>query len=207
MGFFSNIFGGSSDIEQQIEDTYVPMYVAGKGMSLNEARKAVRDLIQQVKEEAEKEGTADIPQDYGDTLIDSEHKTQAIKTMLEKRRKEGVRDEDIRWWWNMHDLERRFLDKDDELSRVALFIHNIQEGRSSEEAAALVKKYFPIFGDPDDTSTSSGDDRPLPYELKDRINIYIQNRSTDSGANYKKDIEKYSSFNSLVRREIKSGRL
>jgi len=186
---------------------YVPMFVAGKGMTLNEARKAVRDLIQQAKEEAEKEGTSDIPQDYGDTLIDTEQNTQAIKTMLEKRRKEGVRDEDIRWWWNMHDLERRFLDKDDELSRVALFIHNIQEGRSSEEAAALVKKYFPIFGDPDDASTSSGDDRPLPYELKDRINIYIQHRATEDSGKYKKDIERSSSFNALVRKEIKSGRL
>jgi hypothetical protein len=50
---------------------------------------------------------------------------------------------------------------------------------SEEEAAKEVKKYFPIFGDPDDTSTSSGDDRPLPCELKDRINIYIQKKGTN----------------------------
>lgn len=130
-----------------------------------------------------------------------------MKMMLEKRRKDGVRDEDIRWWWNMHDLERRLLAKDDESSHLALFIHNMKEGRSSEESAALVKRYFPIFGDPDDTSTSSGDDRPLPYELKDRINIYIQHRATEGSGNYKKDIERFSSFNALVRREIKSGQL
>lgn len=207
MGFFSNIFGGSSDIERQLEDTYVPMYVAGKGMSQSEARKAVRDLIQQAKEEAEKEGTTNIPKNFGDTLIDSEHKEQKIKMMLEKRRKDGVKDEDIRWWWNMHDLERRLLTKNDESSHLALFIHNMKEGRNSEESASLVKRYFPIFGDPDDTSTSSGDDRPLPHELKDRINIYIQNRATEDSGKYKKDIERSSSFNALVRKEIKSGRL
>lgn len=78
MGFFSNVFGGSSDIEQKLEDTYVPMYVAGKGMSQSEARKAVRGLIQQAKEEAKKEGTVNIPKNFGDTLIDSEHKEQKM---------------------------------------------------------------------------------------------------------------------------------
>jgi polyhydroxyalkanoate synthesis regulator phasin len=207
MGFFSSLFGGSSDIERQLEETYVSMFVAVRGMSQSEARNMVRDMIQQVKEEAEKEGTSKVPPNFGDILIDSENKEQQIGTMLRKRRKEGVRDEDIRWWWNMHDLERRLLAKDDEVSRLASFIHHQQEGKSSEQAADLVKKYFPIFGDPDDISTSSGDDRPLLYELKDRINIYIQHRATNDSDNYKSDIESSSSFNALVRREIRNGRL
>ena len=207
MGFFSSLFGGSSDIERQLEESYVSMFVAVKGMSQSEARSMVRDLIKQAKEEAEKEGTSKIPSNFGDILIDSEDKEQKIKMMLRKRRNEGVRDEDIKWWWNMHDLERRLLTKDDEVSRLGLFIYHMKEGKSEEQAATLVKKYHPIFGDPDDTSTSSGDDRPLPYELKDRINIYIQHRATNNTDNYKKDIEASSSFNSLVRREIRGGRL
>ena len=207
MGFFSCLFGGSSDIERQLEESYVSMFVAVKGMSQSEARSMVRNLIKQAKEGAEKEGTSKIPPNFGDILIDSEDKEQKIKMMLRKRRNEGVRDEDIRWWWNMHDLERRLLTKDDEVSRLGLFIYHMKEGKSEEQAATLVKKYHPIFGDPDDTSTSSGDDRPLPYELKDRINIYIQHRATNNTDNYKKDIEASSSFNSLVRREIRGGRL
>ena len=207
MGFFSCLFGGSSDIERQLEASYVSMFVAIKGMSQSEARSMVRKLIKRAKEEAEKEGTSKIPPNFGDILIDSEDKEQKIKMMLRKRRNEGVRDEDIRWWWNMHDLERRLLTKDDEVSRLGLFIYHMKEGKSEEQAATLVKKYHPIFGDPDDTSTSSGDDRPLPYELKDRINIYIQHRATKDKDNYKKDIEASSSFNALVRGEIKGGKL
>jgi polyhydroxyalkanoate synthesis regulator phasin len=207
MGFFSKIFGDSSDIERQLEETYESMFVAGMGMSQSDAREMVRDLIKQAKEEAEKEGTSKIPPNFGDLLIETEDKEQRISIMLTKRRKEGVRDEDIRWWWNMHDLERRLLVKNDEISRLASFKYHIQEGKSSEDAAALVKKYFPIFGDSDDTSTSSGEDLPLPYELKDRINIYIQKRATDDAHIYKQDIESSSSFNALVRKEIRDRKL
>ena len=42
--------------------------------------------------------------------------------MLAKKRAEGVRDEDIRWWWSMHDLERRMMIKVDDISRLALYI-------------------------------------------------------------------------------------
>jgi hypothetical protein len=183
------------------------MFVAVRGMSQSEARSVVREMIQQAKEEAEKEGTSKISPNFGDFLIDSEDKDEEITTMLKKRRKEGVRDEDMRWWWNMHDLERRLLTKDDIITRFGFYTQHMKEGKSKEQAAALVKKYFPIFGDPDNTSASSGDDRPLPYELKDRINIYIQHRAANDGDNYKKEIEVSSSFNALVRREIKGGRL
>ncbi len=126
--------------------------------------------------------------------------------MLAKRRKEAVRDEDIRWWMNRHELDRKMMIKVDDISKLALFKKLMEEDhRSEEEAAKEVKKYFPIFGDPDDASTSSGDDRPLPFELKDRINIYIQKRSQTDPTKYKKEIAKSSSFNALIRKEIKKG--
>jgi polyhydroxyalkanoate synthesis regulator phasin len=207
MGSFTGSFGGSSDIERRLEEMYVPMFVAGRGMSQDEARNMVRYLIRQAKEDAEKEGTTKIPPNFGNMLIDSEDKYQEIKTMLAKRRKEGVRDEDIRWWWNMHDLERRLMANDDEVTRLASFIYHKQEGKNSEQATTLVKKHLPIFGDPDDTRTFFGDDRPLPYELKDRVSIYIQHRANDDSDDYKRDVEHSSSFNALVRREIGRERL
>ena len=96
--------------------------------------------------------------------------------------------------------------KSDDMSRLALFMKLRQEDQLSEEDAAThVKKHFPIFGDPDDTATSSGDDRPLPFELKDRINLYIQERSQRDPSKYKKDMAEASSFNALIRKEIRAG--
>lgn len=56
------------------------------------------------------------------------------------------------------------------------------------------------------TKGIKGDDRPLPYELKKRVNEYIGKRMSDP-IEYKRNIETSSSFNALIRKEIKSGNL
>jgi len=48
---------------------------------------------------------------------------------------------------------------------------------------------------------------PLPFELKDRINIYIEKRAKSDPEKYKKDIESSSTFNALVRKEIQGGHI
>ena len=107
----------------------------------------------------------------------------------------------------MPDLERRLMLKDDENSRLAAFMHHLDQGVSQEKAAVEVRRFHPIYGDPSDTSKSSGDDRPLPYELKDRINRYIEMRNQQGADFFKADLEASSSFNALVRGEIKNGNL
>ena len=107
----------------------------------------------------------------------------------------------------MPDLERRLMLKDDENSRLAAFMHHLDQGVSQEKAAIEVRRFHPIYGDPSDTSKSSGDDRPLPYELKDRINRYIEMRNQQGADFFKADLEASSSFNALVRGEIKTGNL
>ena len=170
MGIFSKLSGSSSDIEKQLEALYVPMFQTMMGMTLTQAKSTFRDLIKKAKEESLKEGTSKFPQNFGDILLEKESTYPHFKSMLTKKRSEGVRDEDIRWWWNMHDLERRMMIEDDSLSGFALFIKLKEDGLNEDEAGKRVKKSRPIFGDPGDTSTSTGEDRPLPFELKDRMN-------------------------------------
>lgn len=204
MGLFSRLFG-TSDIQSQLENLYVPMFQM-MGMSIAQAKSTFRDLYRLAESEAEKEGSINLPTNLGDVLLQNEGSRPETQSMLAKRRKEGARDEDIRWWLNRHELDRKMMTKVDEMSRFALFLKLRQEdGLCEEEAARQVKKYFPIFGDPDDTSTSSGDDRPLPFELKDRINLYIQERSQRDLAKYKENMTQSSSFNALIRKEIKAG--
>lgn len=108
----------------------------------------------------------------------------------------------------MHDLERRMMLAVDNISRLALFKKLRQENGFDEKASAeRVRKSFPIFGDPDDTIHTTGDDRPLPYELKNRVNIYVERRSLTDQVKFKREIEESSTVNVLIRKEIKNGNL
>jgi len=205
---FSNLFGSSSNLERELEEYYVPTFQMMTGMPLTQARSAFRDILKQAKEEAKNEGTLNLPRNFGDILLEKESGDEKIKSMLAKKRKEGVTDKDIKWWWNMHDLERRIMLKVDDIHRLALFEKlREKEGLSVEEAARRIGKSFPVFGDPDDTTRTTGEDRPLPYELKDRINIYIEKRSQVDPEQFKKEIEGSSSVNSFIRKEISKGNI
>lgn len=207
MGIFSKLFGSSSDIEKQLEALYIPMFQTMMGMTLTQAESTFRDLIKKAKEESLKEGTSKFPQNFGDILLEKESTNPHFKSMLAKKRNQDVRDEDIKWWWNMHDLERRMMIEVDNLSGFALFLKLKEDGLNEDEAGKRVKKSRPIFGDPSDTSTSTGEDRPLPFELKDRINIYIQKRSQTDPEILKNEIAESSSFNALIRKQIKNGKV
>jgi hypothetical protein len=206
MGLLKNIFGRSSTIEKQIEKLYVQMYRM-RGFSLWEARNTVRTMLEQAKKDAKKEGTESLPQNFGDILLEREATDEKIKSMLAKLRKDGVTDKDIKLWWNMQDLERRMIQQEDFMSRFALFLKLRKDGLDPEEAAKRVAKRFPIFGDPDDTTLGNGENRPLPYELKDRINVYIQKRGEIDPEEFKKAIEYSTSVNSLLRKATRRGKI
>lgn len=213
MGLFSKLFESSSDIEKQLEELYIPVFQKTMGMSLNQAKNIFKDMFRSAKEESLKGNSKNLPQNYGDLLLEAESINEKTKEMLTKKRIEGVRDEDVRWWWNMHDYERWMMIKVDEHSRMVLFLDEIAKShadnleKAEEEATKKVRKFFPIFGDPEDTTHTKGNDRPLPYELKSRIIVYSEKREKKDLNNFKKDIENSSTFNSLIRNEIKNGNL
>jgi Na+/phosphate symporter len=212
MSLFSKYFGSSSDIEKKLEETYVTVFQMTMGMTLGQAKKHFQELFKAAKEESLKGKTKNLPQNYGDILLNEEKTNNQIKEFIAKKRKEGIKDKDIRWWWNMHDIERAMVYVVDENSKMALYIDVVQKSeadnleKAQQEAAEKVRKFFPMYGDPDDTTHTKGDDRPLPFELKDRINVFIENQ-VNNIEEYKKNIENSSSFNALVRSEIRKGSL
>lgn len=172
-------------------------------MNLEEASQLTSELIELVKAEAQSSGVDRLPQNFGDVLLESESQKPEIARMLQAKRSQGVRDHDIRWWWNLHFLERGLMLKVDESLRMSMFKSLLDKQETAEAAAKKVKQFHPIFGDLEGDSA----DGPLPFELKDRINRYIENRSRTDPAAYKTEIEALSSFNALVRNEILNGRL
>lgn len=209
-GIFSKLFRRSlSPIEKSLEEHFVPMFEEMMGMPSVQAKQTFRDLFADAKQLSKAQGTLDLPTNFGDVLLEDETSDDEVKAMLSKKREEGVTNEDIKWWWNRHDLERAMMVKVDEFNKLALYIELTEEdGQPSKRAAHWMRKQHPYFGDPDDTTHTTGEDRPLPFELKDRINRYVEDRAQRDPKEFKTDIDiRSSTFNALVRREIKNGNL
>lgn len=207
MGFLSDLFSSRSDYERQLEDTHAQMFQSMMGIPASEARRTARDMIRDAKEELKRSDAANLPRDYGDQLLQRESTDPSVKEQFAGKRQEGVTDADIRWWWNLPAIERVLMEKVDGLQRYAICVKQSGESHTPEQAAVALRKVHPMYGDPADTSETTGDDRPLPYELKDRVNAYIRKRMQDDPATYKKDIAKSSTFNALIRRGIRSGQI
>ena len=204
MGMSSTVFETPTDMEKQIQDQYVSIFQKILGMSPSQAKTTIRDIIEQAKEESPKEDAPELPQNIGDFLLEKESSDEKIRSVLAKKRNEGVRDQDIRWWFNMHDFEIRILLKVDDVNRHALFgKFREEDGLSEDKAAKGVRKSYPLFGDPDDTTHTTGEDRPLPYELKDRIKRYVEKRMQTDPEIFKKEIGQSSTFNALIREEVR----
>ncbi len=216
------LFGSSKYNEK--EKALIEEYARLMSMTVmqpSEAKKMAEEVMDRVIKESKESGTYYLPENLGDIILGTAEATDThIKQLVEiikkgnpKKKAEGVRDEDIRWWWNLSDVERRLMGAQDDIAKMALSIDTLKKStetskeKAQDEAKTKTRKFHPIFGDPEDTTHTTGDDRPLPYELKDRINLYIQKRAATDPKNYKQEMEQSSTFNALIRKEIKAGNL
>lgn len=125
----------------------------------------------------------------GNALLSAAHRGDpAAIAKVAAYRAEGATDADIRSWWNLSRVERQAILADDERARLAHFIHLVDETGDADLAGKRVFKMHPRYGDPEDTTLGSGDDRPLPIVLKDRVNRYIERRMSDGHA-FKQELE------------------
>ena len=158
MGFFSR----KPSIEQQLKEIHIPL-LQNRGLSLSEANELFSTWLREAKQEAEKEGTANLPENLGDLMLQREGTDNALlPTRLAKVRREGATDKDIRNWWNCHDLERRIMLKDDDHTKMAIGNEELRKLGAKREnlselmdkVAAVVRKSCPVWGDPDCTGSA-----------------------------------------------------
>ena len=203
MGLLSKLLGTSVAIKKTLEKAYIPQLMEVMDISLPQAQVTFIKLFEQARQESSDLGTANLPENYGRILLDQETTDDRIRSMLANRRKEGVEDPDILWWWNMHDLERRMMLKVDEQRRTTEYLRYRQAGLSKDEAGEKVRKYYPSYGDPTDMTQADPEDAHLPPELKRRIDRYIERRSLADPAEFRSALEASSTFNALARKEIR----
>lgn len=210
MGIFSSL----SEREKEVLEKYASDLV-GMGISRGE----LKEMIIQIREESVKEGTDQLPSNYGDILLrDSEIKAD-VKARINKKREDGVRDEDIQWWWNMSDTERRLIQKIDQVTRLSVLMQKAQEGYSPAEVMKFVAKFFTMYNEmPPQVDISNftegdkkmyyGEDRYLPLELHNRVDLFLRKKQAAGLVEaVKNESGRYSSFNAFVRDKIRNGEM
>jgi len=197
-----------AEIEKKLEPQYVSFFQESMSMPEEVAREIFGAFVEDLKEAAHREGTDRFPESFGEILLERERTDEKVRDAFAPKRSEGVTDEDIAFWWNMHDLERRMICKVDEMNRVLLFEKLVHSSDLTElEAARTVAKRFPVYGDPDHLVLETDDDRPLPFELKWRVNRYMMERTKADPDKFQEEIEASTSLNALLRRAVRQGEL
>ncbi len=194
-----------NDLENHLVDMYAAMKSSVMGLSKGEGQKMAREMLMLAKDKVKQYGFDKLPPNFGDYILQKEKEDSKFMNMNIKR-EDGVQDADIKWFWNMHPVERCMMEVDDENSRLAAFTHYSEAGMIPENAAKEMRKFHPMFGDPKDTQHAQGDDRPLPVELKDRINRWLEKNMSNPQA-FKDRLSRYSTMNSFIRAEIKAGNI
>lgn len=192
--------------QKKIDDLvelYVQLFSAAGFPSEMMNKETVEAIIKSCQEESREEGTDRFPENFGNILIeDADRGIPYAKNIVETARKEGATDEDIIKYWNLSDLERRLMTAVDNIYRGAGYYKKKDEGLPNKESVIKLNESFPFYGDPNDTSKFSGENRPLPFELKDRINIYCEKHGISLN---EEKIKGYESMNAFLRSEIKKG--
>lgn len=211
-----------ANFKRNLIDTYTSVYENTQNLDPAEAKRMAAELFESALKEAAEKGTLDLPKNLGNMIVD---KTVPIhpkaKEIYDKTRKrmlrlknELVKNKDVIWWWNLTEIERIMINKNDETVRFAFFLDKLQaiaDQYPSVEAATpaakvMVNKAFAIYGY--EESPTFCQDSPLPFELKDRVDAYMEKIALNGEIyNLKNKTQQYSSFNAFVRSEIKAGNL
>lgn len=210
MGFFNKY----SQTEQELQKTYTILISKMVGFTESEARETATAYLDAAIKEAKKLGRYDYSDDFGDLILGVTATDNAIvaedalkiQKELFAKKKDGVTDEDVRSWWNLSEVERGMILQIEDAARMATMISALRQGKAEHKAAIQVRKCHPIYGNPKDTSVTHGNDRPLPIELKDRINKYIESQIINP-IPYKNKVKETTSFNAFVRKIIEAGDL
>jgi len=196
------------ETEKRLQPQYVAFFRESMNMPEEIAREIFKTFAEEQKEAALREGTDRLPESFGDILLERELTDDKVRAAFAPKRAEGVTDEDIALWWNMHDLERRLICRVDEMNRILLFEKLMQGGGTTEpEAARAVAKRYPVYGDPEHLVLGTDDDRPLPFELKWRVNRYIMQRTQSDPDAFQKETDESTSLNAVLRNALRQGKL
>jgi hypothetical protein len=199
----NEIIQRAMEIEKELKEDYIAEFIEF-GFEPREAKKAVKMLLKKAWKEYSK---LQAPEMSGDKILEMEKTDEEVKTILAKKRNQGVRDDDLRWWWNMHDLEREMIELSGLFLRNASYRRLIRLGKTEDKAMDRVRKNFVCFSHSARLPSVDNEEPIVPIELTKRIDEYLERRDTDDPEQYRKDLEEMGTLTALVRKEIANGKL
>lgn len=214
-----SIFGTRyNEDEKYLLKVHTELFSSQMGLDEKQAKQIAKALLDDCIKKSKEAGFYDLPMNFGDIVVgldnlnNSKHSgfLDFMKESLSYIKSEGVTDDDIRWWWNMSEVERIMAREIDAISRRETFMHFLEEGLDPPDAALKMKNMFPTYGDdPDGDPQLKGEHRPLPYELKKRVGEWIikKMKADPTGQDFKKKCEEAGSENAFIRQEIRKGNL
>ena len=154
---------------------------------------------------------------YGKQILEAARAgEEPLRSIVNTARQEGAGDEDIEEWWDFPEKFRQGITISENAFRLAMFRQLMEEGKSEDEAAIMVKKTFPIYGRTGVEEEEKKDaqackdlgltekSRMLPPELRGRADIYREKFGAQKILSLAKE---YESYNAFLRDEIKAGKL
>lgn len=198
--------GTTESIEEELIDIYAKFYSKMTGEPISKATNEIRDILKTLKDDARKEGTDKLPNNFGTLLVKKPEVVSGTwRKIVETARSDGATNKDIEEWWNLHDLQRRMVIWSETIFRYANFVSFREDDNlNPEDAMAKVRAILPMYGDPNDTTHTSGEDRPLCHELRGRVDCY---RERHGAQKILKALKNFKTYNAFVRSEMRAGRL
>jgi len=122
---------------------------------------------------------------------------------------EGVTLDDVRQHYNLGEAALVKMEQEDEVARRAIYSHWTKQGADAETAVQHALRDIAFFGNLNQANATglTGDDAPLPWELKRRVLAWLFRRQREDAAALERDAKAATSWNALVRSEIRAGRL
>ncbi|MBI4708699.1 MAG: hypothetical protein HY764_00650 [Candidatus Portnoybacteria bacterium] len=208
MGFFSKY----NDTEQSLLNYYIEFFT---NTGIPSPSVTAGQLLDRAIEESKKYGTYYLPHNFGDIILGEskakedrfEKAAQIFRRKLDYKKQEGVRNDDIKKWWNLYDVERKMQEQVDLFYQTALLISLNERGLSEGERVLELQKAYPIYGEATlAQNIPEGDDKPLPFELKDRVNIFLE-KYVGNSEKLKSELNNFSSLNAFIRDKVKQGEI
>ena len=181
------------------------LFFVSMGSTAHESQQLAVELVRTAEERSRKEGTWSFHKLMGDFFLEEHSASEPIGKMICKLRSEGVRDADIKGWWNQHDLERYAMIVMDEWFRSVFFFKEQDRLGDVDKASISLRRTFVMFGVSEKPEWAP-EDQLLPHELRGRVNDYIA-QVTASHDSLKDRASGFSTINAYVRSEIRAGNL
>ncbi len=197
-----NLRRSEGHLLERISNAYIEMY---RQMGDPTPESTIREMVREALKRASHQTPSLSGEGAGQQLLRLAAQSPELQHYIKACREDGVRDEDFEVWWSMHEYERQMVILADEQFSVHAMVAETGRLGERERAADSVLRSRVFYRSPlapPAPEEPQGEDRHLPYELKDRVNRWIEKQMRQPGSLFPQES---SSANAYIRHLVRKG--